>query len=56
MSRENTRVWRLGSGLLVVGMAFTVNSVRADPLPGEFPKFQQLPLNGFTGAPFPGHD
>ncbi|HUJ71498.1 MAG TPA: hypothetical protein VLZ30_04600 [Verrucomicrobiae bacterium] len=39
-------------------VAIVVGAVRADPLPGEILKFQQLPLNNTvgTGAQFPGHD
>ena len=52
---------------LVVTWIVVGGTASADPLPSEFVKFQQLPLNnGFipvpsvagvpVGAPFPGHD
>lgn len=45
---------------VVVGWV-AIHSAKAEPLPGEILKFQQLPLNfglppSEGGAPFPGHD
>ena len=47
--------------LVVLGVGLVAGTTRADPLPGEVLKFQQLPLNlglppSAGGAPFPGHD
>src|SRR5258705_10304211 len=44
-----------------IGLVLVARTAVAEPLPGEFVKFSQLPLNlglppSAGGAPFPGHD
>jgi hypothetical protein len=47
----------IGITVAITGLvAVITGTVRADPLPGEVLKFQQLPLNNTASAPFPGHD